>query len=476
MGAVMDKPTSSVLQTIMDQEIQAISAAPPKVVSYNYKVIVHTPNGKEVPALIINYVGLLRDYYTRFGDVISLQASFPTGEVIHDILPNHTDLEITLIKIPLRTSSKYEEVTSVGNSVQRYTAKLYDPKSALLEGKQIEASSRGTASANNMMAIDFQLIPTTLEELRVKTFGSVIRETAPIDAIRCILMNHTPEVKGVTVEGGYSDKPKDHIVLSHLTRVVDTPKIINKLCGGIYPTGFKYYMQDSMWYIYSPYNITYYHLATTTLTIINLPKDKLSELEVTFRQTAGQTILLATGDTSHLDESEKAIQNQGNGFKFVDASKVMEDFGEIVDNKFVVDRTKNVTQVVNVHQQRKVNVVNESAQRFTSAYNLEYSEIMKRSGSLVQVVWEASEADLLYPGMPVRYMYMDTGQAKEVYGRVVATETQTRQTNRSVTQRIFTNDTVVTLFVSTASVSVNAGGKEIDTVRKTGEVVTPIIV
>src|SRR5699024_6628253 len=156
----------------------------------------------------------------------------------------------------------------------------------------------------------------------------------------------------------------------------------------------------------------------------------------------------------------KAIQNQGNGFKFVDASKVMEDFGEIVDNKFVVDRTKNVTQVVNVHQQRKVNVVNESAQRFTSAYNLEYSEIMKRSGSLVQVVWAYSEADLLYPGMPRRDKYMHTGQRKEDYGRAVATETQTRQTNRSVTQRIFTNDTVVTLFVSTASVSVNAGGKE----------------
>lgn len=472
----MDKPPASVLQTIMSQEISAISAAPPQVVSYNYKVTVHTPTGKDINALTINSVNLLRDYYTRFGDVVSVQASFPLGEVIHDILPNHTDLEITLIKIPLRTTSNYEEITSEGNNVVRYSAKLYDVKNTLLEGKQIEASSKSQSSKNNMMSLDFQLIPTLLEELRVKTFGSVIRDSTPINAISCILMSSTPEAQGITVESGYSTEVRNHIIVPHLSRVVDTPKIINKLVGGIYPTGFRYYMQDKMWYVYSPYNITQYHLAMKTLTIINLPKDKLSEMEVTFRQTAGQVIFLGTGDTSHFDESEKSVQNLGNGFKFVDATRILGDFGEIVDNKFMVDRTKNVAQVVNPHQQRKVNIASESEQRITASYNLEYSEIMRRGGSIVQVHWEASEANLIHPGMPVRYMYMDSGFAKEIYGRVIATETKTRQTNRSVTQRIFTNDTIVTLFVSHMSAVNKAQGNDAIGNKQTGEVVTPIIV
>ena len=472
----METKPNSILQTIMNEEIRAIGAAPPQVTSYNYKVTVHLPDGKEIPALTVNSVGLLRDYYTRFGDVVSVQASFPLGEVIHNILPNHTDIEVTLIKIPLRTTSKYQEITGVGNTTFRYTAKLYDAKSSLLEGKQIEMSSKGQSSVNNMMALDFQLIPTILEELRIKTFGSVIRKATPISAIGCVLMENSKGAKGFTVESGYDAKERDHIVVPHLTRVVDTPKVINKLVGGIYPTGFRYYMQDDMWYVYSPYNITHYHLSLKTMTIINLPKDKLAELEVTFRMTAGQLIILGTGDTNHFDESEAMIQNQGNGFKFMDASKVLEDFGEIVDNKLIVDRTKNVTQVLNPHQQRKINVAPESAQRITSAYNLEYSEIMKRGGSIVQVQWEASEADLVYPGMPVRYMYMDSGFAKEIYGRVIATETKTRQTNRSVTQRIFTNDSIITLFVSTAKVSEKNGGSASIGDKKTGEVVTPIIV
>lgn len=472
----MENRTVSVLETIMNQEISAIGSTSPKIVSYNYKVIVHLPDGREVPALIINSVNLLRDYYTRFGDVVSIQATFPLGEVIHDILPNHTDLEITLIKIPLRTSSRYEEITSTGNTVVRYTAKLYDAKSALLEGKQMEASSKSKSSSNSMLPLDFQLIPTNLEELRVKTFGSVLRDTSPMQAIMCILMSNTPETKGVTVEPGYDDKIKDHIVVPHLSRVVDTPKTINRLVGGLYPTGFKYYIQSGMWFIYSPYNVTNYHTASKTLTVINLPKDKLSEMEVTFRVTGTQVILIGTGDTGHFDNSEINIQNHGNGFKFVDASKVLEDFGVIEDNKFVVDRTKNVTQVVNPHQQRKVNIASESNQRITSAYNLEYSEVMKKAGSVVQVQWEASETDLLFPGMAVRYMYMDEGIAKEIYGRLIATETKTRQTNRSVTQRIFTNDSILSIFISNSNISVKAGGVTSTGEKKTGDIVTPIIV
>lgn len=447
----MENKNVSPLETIMKEEISAITQAPAQIVSYNYKVIVHTPT-LDMSALMVSSVNLLRDYYTRFGDVVSVQASFALGDAIHEILPFHTELEITLIKIPLHTGSKYSEVGNVGHHVTRYSAKLYDAKNSLMEGKQMELSSRSQANRDAMIALDFQLISPTLEKLRVKTFGSMVRECSGVDAIRAVLMCHCTETIGVTLEDGYDTTKKDHIAIPHQSRVVDIPKRINKLVGGIYPTGFRYYMQNQMWYIYSPYNIKHYDKAASTLTVINLPKDKLSQMEVTFRKTGQQLIILATGDTTHFDESEANMQNHGNGFKFVDGSKVFADFGEIVDNRFIVDRTKNVTQVVNKDQERKVNNAPESMQRITSAYNLEYSEVMRRAGSLVQVAWESSEVEHIYPGMAVRYMYMDNGLPKEIYGRVIATETKTRQTNKSPTQRIFTNDSVITIFVSNSAV------------------------
>ena len=443
----MDKSPTSILETIMNEEIKAVSNSPAQVVTYNYKITLHTPN-MDVPALMVSSVNLLRDYYTRFGDVISLQASFPLGEVIHEILPNHTELEITIIKIPLHTSSNYNVVEEKGNTVTRYTAKLYDMKNSLIEGKALQAQSRSEASKGDMMALDFQLISPILENLRVKTFGTVIRDVKPITAIKTVLMYSCPDAEGVTVEPGYLDSEQKHIVIPHLTRVVDMPKRVDKTVGGLYPTGFRYYMQYQMWYIYSPYNVDYFHTAERTMTIINLPRNKLAEMEVTFRLTPTQLILLGTGDSTHFDQSETALQNLGNGFRYVDSSAVLEAFGNIELNKLKIVKAANVVEATVGAAARKVNNAPEVQKRVSQSYNLEYAEVMRRAGSILQVQWEGSEVEYIMPGMPIRYMYMDSGFAKEIYGRILSTETKTRQTNHSVTQRIFTNDTVLTIFVA----------------------------
>lgn len=442
---------SNPLQTIMKQEIDAITTAPAQVTAYNYKITVHTPNG-DIPALMVNSYHVLRDYYTRFGDVISLQASFPLGEAVHDILPNHGNLEITVVKIALLNGSNYSPQQNMGNKTERYTAKLYDVQNKLMEGKQLELAYRSKASTDNMITLDFQLIAPTLEVLRTVTFGSTLRNCNGMDAIRAILLNSTENVNNITVDEGYDSRVREHIHIPHNTRIVDLPKLVNRTVGGLYPTGFRYYFQKDKWYIYSPFNIKQFHKSFNTLTIVNMPKDKLPGIEVSFRKTGNQVIILATGDTAHIDNSEAQTANLGNGVRFVDSRTIMEGFGEVINNKFVVDRSKNVTQVSNPNQQRKVNVTNQSNVRITSSYNLEYSELMRKAGSIVQCAWESSDVNLLYPGMPVRYLYMDGEQAKEIYGRLIADETKTRQSNRHPTQRIFVNDSVLTLFVSKSGV------------------------
>lgn len=443
---------SNPLQTIMKQEIDAITRAPAQITAYNYKVIVHTPE-RNIKALMVSSVHVLRDYYTRFGDVVSLQASFPLGEAVHDILPHHGNLEITLIKIALLNGSNYLPQGDRGNQVERYTAKLYDIKNKLMEGNNLVLADKMASNSGDIMTLDFQLISPSLELLRTKTFGSTVRNAIGMDAIRAILL-HTAEegITNVTVDEGYDTKVREHINIPHNTRIVDLPKYVNKAVGGIYPTGFRYYFQKNQWYIYAPYNIKQFHTSMNTLTIVNIPKDKLPGLEVTFRKTPNQLIILATGDTAHFDHSEQQTYNLGNGVRFVDSRSIMNGYGTVEDNKLIVDRSKNVTQVANPDQQRSVVIANQSSIKITSSYNLEYSELMRRAGSIVQCVWESSEVGHLYPGMPVRYLYMDGEQAKEIYGRLLADETKTRQSNRHPTQRIFVNDSVLTLFVSKSGV------------------------
>jgi len=158
-------------------------------------------------------------------------------------LPNHGNLEITVVKIALLNGSNYTPQQNMGNKTERYTAKLYDVQNKLMEGKQLELAYRSKASTDNMITLDFQLISPTLEVLRTVTFGSTLRNCNGMDAIRAILLNSTENVNNITVDEGYDTRVREHIHIPHNTRIVDLPKLVNRTVGGLYPTGFRYYFQ-----------------------------------------------------------------------------------------------------------------------------------------------------------------------------------------------------------------------------------------
>ena len=440
------------LETIMREEILAVKNAPMQVTTYSYLATIHTP-ALDIPAMIVKSVNYLRDYNTRFTEVISIQVTVPAGEVIHEILPTYQDLELTLIRIPLETTSSYMEASGIGRHIARYTAKLYNYNNLVVEGENLASQSKHDANINDLIDLDFQLIDPLVEQIRVKQFGGIIRNQSGINAVKAVLSQSTEVSTGVTVEPGYSETIKEHISITHGTRLVDVPKMINKRCGGIYPTGFRYYYYNQMWWIYSPFNVKRFHDAQQTLTVVNLPKDKLAEAETTFRKTGTQMIILATGETKHIDETEIKLQTMGNGVKFIDASQVTKDFGIIEDNKLVVDRSLNVSQVVHSSQERKTNVATMAPSRITSGYNLEYSELARRACSVVQVAWESAEIEYIYAGMPVRFLYMDKDVAKEIYGRVVGVEAKTRPLDRTVKKKRFSMDAIVTFVVANAAVT-----------------------
>ena len=90
----------------------------------------------------------------------------------------------------------------------------------------------------------------------------------------------------------------------------------------------------------------------------------------------------------------------------------------------------------------------ESEARLTTAYNLEYSKIAQRMGNVVQVTWESSDDRLIYPGMPVRFMYLDGRIARAVYGTVIGCHTQYMQTNTNPRARKFKSNSILTLFIA----------------------------
>lgn len=441
------------LDSLMKQEFERISSGQQFTVKYSIKCKIHAPN-EDIEALFVMDFSLLRDYVNNFSDILSITAVFGAGTVAHRIMPYSKTLEATVTLRPLANVPEYVDATSVQIKEYRYKAVLYENSVSAIESNNVSDVSKKQRDDEDISSIRIQLVNPLQEQLLAKTFGGAIRNANPLEAIRTLLTKYSRlesiemqhKVAGVDVVPGYNPEIKEHIVIPHLTPVIRLPLVINKIVGGIYPTGFQYYLQKNHWYIFSPFNVKAFEKSENTLTVINITKDKLAQLEKTFRITPTQVILLSTGEVKFVRLSDRAELNESSGTRFVDAKNIMSGFGQSGDNKLVITRQKNINEFETPNS-RDVSLVKESAGRITTGYMNEYSKIAYRKGAMLQFVWENGIDDLIIPGMPIRFMYMDGEMPKQVYGTVIALESTYISDTKGSIQKKFNNNTVVSCFV-----------------------------
>lgn len=446
------------LDTLMNEEIRTIFNGPDYIVKYDISCTVHFPSGS-VEALFVTDFSLLRDYINKFSDVLSINAVFGKGMVNHYILPNYKQLECTVTLKPLVNTPEYFQSQSAKITEFKYRAVLYEDAMQALQANHPSDTTRGQADIEDIVAVKMQLINPLQDKLRVATFGGCIRNANAMDAIRLLLGKYSKvdgiedqfSIQGIDIVQGYNTEIREHINVPHLTPIISLPKVINEIVGGLYSTGFNYYLQGRHWYIWSPFNIRAYEKAQFTITVINVPANKLAQAEKTFRFTQNQLIILCTGEVDYKRISDKAENNAGMGVRFIDANKIMEGFGEQVDNKFTINSRKHVNEV-SVYQDvsatpEKINILSESKDRITTSYLSEYSQIAMRKGAFAQITWENSMDNLVQPGTPVRYIYLQGKEPRQAYGTVVALESTYTPVSTGMMDRRFANKTILSLFL-----------------------------
>lgn len=445
------------LETLMKEEIVAVKNSGSFTIKYAITCQIVTPS-HVYGALFVDSFHLLRDYMNKFSDVLSITAVFGKGTIIHGILPHAKELEAYVTLRPLANVPEYVEQGNVGPIEYKYKAVLYENPQDIIKANIGASHSEHTSNTEDIGYLQLQLVNPVQESIRTKTFGGVIRHSSGLDAIRAILtkfsklegVDTSQQIKGVDVQDGYSKEIKEHILVPHLTPVIRTPKIIEDLVGGIYPTGMQYYLQGSYWYIWSPYDTTRYGKDDVSLTVFNIPENKLAEIEKTFRVTDRQLIVLSTGAVDFKPIEEKELPNAPPAVRFVDSRSILGGFGKVEENKLKVDGRENYTAIGDpaVSNLNNKNLAIESQVKITDKYLLEYGEMAKRRGALLQFTWENSVDNLIYPGMPIRFVYMKDKVPHQVYGTVIALDSKFQSESQGMMQRRFLNKTIVSCFVT----------------------------
>jgi len=406
------------------REVQAILDSGEKPVSFYWEAEIHANGQTYVPVRILN-IDFNENHEEDFSSEIFITLVIQAGTFYKRVLPFREDIEITLYRSPTNEGGGYLDAARAAVS-QRYRATIVDNQDQLLESNVAGTLDEFTLNQTSIPSIRFQLVSKAVEQLRMFSVGGVYRNTTAQKLLQTVITQSFANLQiekgqvplGVDMVPASNNEPRVQYVIPQGTMLTDLPDYLQRRCGGVYNAGIGSFLKDDYWFIYPKYDVTRFDAAHRTLTIIRVPPNKLPNVERTYRQQGGTTIILATSNANFRDRSESDQLNQGNGVRYADARLLMDNFVKVDNNKAIVSRGANNSEFVSAQRSTGLNNVRVARAPVSSNPFREYSDLAIRGGSLFSFVWENSNIELIDPGMPVKIYTIDGDDIVELRGVV----------------------------------------------------------
>lgn len=337
--------------------------------------------------------------------------------------------------------------------MERFTAVLIDKGNPMMNNSGPNTPTQEALDLTNIVTVTFQLQNKAVEQMRMRSYGNTFRDQTVEDVLLTIMTTESQKVKvdssmkplGVDIVKPSRQGKQKHISIPQGIPLVDIPNYIHLREGGIYSAGLGYFYENRYWYIYPCYDVTRFKKVEKTVTVINVPTNKLPQVERTYLQNGSSLIIIATGEVKFADDSTKNQLALGNGLMFADANKLNE-VGEVKGNKLVASRAKVASEFVGQSRDNGNNYVPRSNAMVSGNPYVQFSTIARREGSVFAFVWDNSEGNLLFPGMMAKILYLEENDIKEIYGVVLKAHEFTELVGNGATASRHTTRTMVSIF------------------------------
>ena len=382
-------------------------------------------NKKTIDAVKVVSVDVDRDYNTHYADQVVVRAVFMSGNVHFDIVPFRNDLKAVLTRTTIgEISSGRDESVDVTTQVMR--AVLSSGSSAVMEANRGYTAYREDMNRSELEELDIGVTDLVLEQLRTVTVGGIYRGVKMGDLTRHLLTNGSAQleaddetkIQGVDMYESPNQDPVNTAIIPTGTRLYEVPDYIHYNIGGVYNAGMGFYLQDQHWYVYPLFDTKRYENSEKGLTIFRMPPDRFHGSERTFRKTDNQLIVVVGDEVQTADTTEHMQVNQGNGVRFSSPSELFNNFGTTEGNKTTVKRKDNNTEYVANERPDNINNAPFAQNNITSNAFVEASRLAQRLGMYLVCTWQNSDPSLIWPGMPVRYVFMVNDEVYECFGIV----------------------------------------------------------
>ena len=426
--------------SLIMQEVNEISVSGEQ--STNVRLECQIFNGTDwVSPLTVLGKQLHRDYEKDFGDILLLQVQVGLGTYLKKILPFREKLQVDLTTVPI-TEGQGRDIVGEKIKVKRYWAILLNQDASLMDPRTAEASSTEVLDRQGIVTVEFQLSDEAIQQIRMTTVGLIARQTTTTNLLTTILTKTTEVVDsknqqlifGVDVAPGFSTRQRSQIIIppQNLTDVVAH---LQDHEGGIYSTGASCYLQNGQWYLFSPYNTQVVGNTGKTLTVVMVPSTTYQG-EKTYRKTGDNIVILCNGHVGEEDVGLASRTETGTGYRFINADRLLDGFVSPSDNKAVFNRNKNLTEFSLSDFSDGTSNVRWSDSPVSSNPFKHYTELARKSGRPVNLLWQHGDVDLLHPGMPVKLYALVNEQVKLFKGiLLMASETRNAVDNGAIKSR-----------------------------------------
>lgn len=421
---------------------------------FKTEITIHTKD-KDFKALKIKELQERNDYVKEICGSGHITMTMGLGDYVYDLYPYRDLLEVTIKRIPAGQNQATDDSAEI--QTVRYRAILdLNKGNPSLTGMKISGISQQNLNQNQILDVTLELIDRNIEVLRVATVtGNTYNQVTPKQLISGIM---TGESNRITVDGapvieGFSIIEPDNkdtiatVLIPPSLKIANVPTFLQEKVKGVYATGIGTHYQrfngKPSWFVYPLYDLARFDTDVERLVIFAVPEDKMSGLDKTYRKDGRILYVAATGKQVYRDDSQITDLNSGAGFRMPDATGIITKPANISDGKITFDRSRLNTEIATRDRKDGVTfapVVAPSA----NPYRM-YSQLAAKQMSQMQVVWENSNPDLLYPGMPCKYVFMDKGEYREIRGVLLGRYTSQQLSGPVGTASSYRTGTVMAL-------------------------------
>ncbi len=446
-------------QSALWREVQQImeDGAKPVHELFTAQIFVGESAEPIIPSIVLS-IDFNNNYLDNYAEDVQVTLAIGAGTYAKRIYPFQKSIDILLVSRPVGEISDAQDLERKSRS-ERYTATLIDTGNPIIEMSSRNTPSEEVLNLTDLYTVTFQLVNKSLEKIRMVTVGGNYHNVKGEDVVKMWLTKGSQSVKvdqnrllkGVDMIPASNQKVREHVIIPQGTKLVDLPHHVHFKCGGLYSSGLGYFLAGDYWFVYPCFDTTRFNEEGKTLTIINIPANRLPGIERTYREDGDNLVILSTGQVKFRDISNAEQLNAGNGVRFADADQLIDNFAASGDNKAIASRGATNSEFIGQERANGQNLVVMSQRPINANPFVEYSALARRQGSMISLVWENSNRQMLHPGMPVRIMYLDDDVIKTLYGTLMHNHAYVETRAPGLTARRHFTNTMLGVFVKPLS-------------------------